>query len=275
MNLKSLTLVLLLAFTVALPAAKAQPPGKLPLAAGELAPGTVYYTPDGSKFLVFLPDDPVGDKLWVSTKGGKRLWGLGDRPGVNHKEAARARVTEAGRFEVLNAAGKVIWSIQATGPENDDGLCDPIEGQVLTLTPYGVPMMTFEGLGELPEGVSEYNLPLVSGITLQQGVEYRSPGFTFYLIHQADNNLCVYRASDKRFVWGLNEQRGVNYEQAARVRIAPGGVAEVDGVFTPISPRLEVLDGTGKVIYKVEGPGGEFGLDPEGRPVMKPERILE
>ena len=64
----------------------------------------------------------------------------------------------------------------------------------------------------------------------------------------------IVRTADDGVVWGLNEQSGVNYLQAAVVRFNDAGI-------------LEVLDGAGRVIYQTDigKPGASLGLDATGK----------
>ena len=167
------------------------------------------------------------------------FWGL-DRRGVNWQASASVHVTNEGRFEVRDATGTVIWAI----PDN------PIPGSVLDLNQMGVPRMTKPG-----SQIESYSLPLSPGTTIQQGEKYRSTDGEHYLIHAGlDNNFMIVRTADDGYVWGLDQQSGVDYNQAVVVRFNNAGI-------------LEALDGSGRVIYqlKVGNPDSRLGVDATGK----------
>lgn len=210
---------------------------KLTLPPGELTRGKRYLTADGSRFLMFADD---GNVVVGGVADGSYFWGLNARPGVDWQTSASVHVTNEGRFEVRDAIGTVIWAI----PDN------PIPGSVLDLNQMGVPRMTKPG-----SQVESYSLPLSPGTTIQQVEKYSSMDGQHYLIYAGvDNNLMIVRTADDGYVWGLDQQTGVDYGQAALVRFNDAGF-------------LEVLDGSGKVIYqmKVGNPGARLGLDATGK----------
>ena len=210
---------------------------KLAVPPGPLTRGKRYLTADGSRFLMFADD---GNVVVASVADDKYLWGLNARAGVDYRASASVHVTNEGRFEVRDAGGSVIWAT----PDK------PIPGSVLDLTKMGVPRMTKPG----PK-VESYSLPLSPGTTIQPGEKYGSTDGKYYLLHAGyDNNLMMVRTADDGVVWGLNEQSGVNYLQAAVVRFNDAGI-------------LEVLDGAGKVIYQMDigKPGARLGLDATGK----------
>lgn len=210
---------------------------RLAVPPGPLTRGKRYLTADGSRFLMFAED---GNVVVGGVADGRYFWGLNARPGVNWQKSASVHVTNEGRFEVRDATGTVIWAI----PDN------PTPGSVLDLNQLGVPRMTKPG-----SQVESYSLPLAPGTTIQQGEKYDSTDGQHYLIHAGvDNNLMIVRTADEAYVWGLDQQTGVDFRQAAVVRFNAAGT-------------LEVLDGSGKVIYqtKVGNPGARLGLDATGK----------
>lgn len=222
---------------LAAPGASAVPtPTTLPLAPSQaLEQGVRYPSGDGAHYMVMQPDNNL--VVYRAADDGF-VWGLNERPGIDYRQAASARMSPEGNFEVLDAAGTPIWSIPG-------GL-----GATLDLTASGAPHVSLAGAAD------NFALPLELGQALAQGERYPSLDGRFYLEHQPDNNLVVRRTADDGFAWGLNEQPGVDYRQAAAARMTPGGA-------------FVVLDGGGQIIWSLDGGGGgHLTLSPEGRPTI-------
>lgn len=81
------------------------------------------------------------------------------------------------------------------------------------------------------------------GQYLIKDVAYQSNGKGMYLMQQGDGNLVIKRASDHMFIWGLNEQPGVNYKDAAKV--------------AHVGNRLVVFDANNKEIWGTAAPASD------------------
>ncbi|MCA9193901.1 MAG: hypothetical protein KDB03_19150 [Planctomycetales bacterium] len=137
----------------------------------------------------------------------------------------------------------------ANAPGNTSS--NPGVARTLTPAPTLVPTTTRAGdasntqvdlsqLQETPLGERQYVGHITNNRILTRGNKYRSNGTGMYLEHSSDGNLVVKRSADDTFIWGLNEQPGVDYTQAAKV------------VHTV--RQLVVLDANNKVIWSTPNP---------------------
>ena len=181
-------------------------------------PGKKYPSSDGKFYLTIQADKNL---VVRRTADDGYVWGLVDRPGVDYKRTASARMTAAGKFEVVDASGTPIWSI----PDS------PVPGGVMNLSPDGTPHVSAAGTAET------FKMPIPPGTTLQQGERYVSSDGKHFLIFQNDNNLVIYRAADKGFVWSLGDQTPkVEFKKAAAVRVTD-------------KSRFTVVDGADREIW--------------------------
>ncbi|SMO68803.1 hypothetical protein SAMN06265173_1104 [Thalassovita litoralis] len=105
---------------------------------------------------------------------------------------------------------------------------------------------------------------------------YHSNGMGMYLMHQSDGNLVIKRASDHMFVWGLNEQPGVDYQKADKVAftgdrlvVYDTNMKEIWSTATP-SPSLSDIE----MMLSEDGTLIVFSDDVDGPPVWASRKAI-
>ena len=98
----------------------------------------------------------------------------------------------------------------------------------------------------IPQGEAVVVATLAPGQEVERNREYLSANGAYFLIFQDDGNLVIYRAADRRFVWGLNLVQGLNLSAISTVRMSAEG-------------DLLALDGAQKALWSAQGGASSSG----------------
>ncbi len=215
-----------------------------PISGGEsLTPGDKIVSKSGSKALVFNPD---GNLVVVENPDDRFVWGLNLLNGVPFTQGKQVRMTKEGKLELLDAAGKPIWSVPAAAA---------VPGSVLDLTDNGI-LQILKPDGSVAWASADVsNLPIAGGRELKQLDRAISVSGNHTLVFNPDGNVVVAKNPSLEFVWGLNLLEGVPFAHGKGLQMTESG-------------SFTLFDGEGAVVWSVPKenptPGSTLDLTADG-----------
>ncbi|OJY32621.1 MAG: hypothetical protein BGP11_01175 [Rhodobacterales bacterium 65-51] len=242
-------------------------------------------------YIVFQAD---GNLCSYSHADGTLAWCVSDSIKVRYLDTAQIMLTESGQLVALDAAGEVIYAYPPE-PPGIPGYPTTLEDGTFALLRHGIgilwsfappPRVDNSGQNapaatdvqtelpeETPEAPSEPAAEPVAGPepapeTLREGIAVvvtREKRFSldgYYMIFQADGNLCIYTEADNGFVWCVNNDPSIRYADTAEVVMTTGG-------------QLMGLDAAGEVLYvyppEPTGMPSDIFISSEGKVTMANE----
>ena len=228
-------------------------------------------------YIMFQAD---GNLCTFSHADGALAWCVSDSIKVRYQDTAQIMLTESGQLVALDSAGEVLYAYPAE-PPGLAGYPSTLEDGTLILIRHGIGILwAFDNPS--PDNTSDQTAPAATDVQTElpeaapepeaalepeaepvaepepapealregiAGVVSREQRFSldgYYMIFQADGNLCIYTEADNGFVWCVNNDPSIRYADTAEVVMTTGG-------------QLMGLDAAGGVLYA-------FPPEPTGMP---------